>query len=161
MFDLPDSLLKIKRGILLFWAAWFAMVLLTNFTDVLKAVGYLPEGFSLASGNWLFMKQVTAIHGTPVGITALMLLVIMAWEALLVCLFWQAFQTFRERKGEGGLAAVNRAFAVSLALWGLFILADEFFIQYELENTHKSFAILALVSYLGIYLLPDGGSEIS
>ena len=36
--DLSGSLLKIKRGILLFWALWFALVLLTNLMDALKAL---------------------------------------------------------------------------------------------------------------------------
>ena len=152
--DLSGSLLKIKRGILLFWALWFALVLLTNLMDALKALSYLPETWSLASGNWGFMKQVTAIYGTPVGIVAVMFLGVMVWEGTAAFLFWRAFDAFPGEKG-AGLTAVNQAFTVGLAFWATFMLADEFFIAYELEGTHRSYAIAQLVSFLGFYLLPD------
>jgi len=157
MFEPSRILFKIKQGILLFWTAWFAIAFLTNLTDIFKALGFLPEAWSLASGNWAFLRQVTAIYGTPVELGALLFFAVMVWEAAAGFLFWQALMSFNGRKG--GLHVVSQSFAVSLALWAAFMLADEFFIAYELENTHRSYASFELLSLLAIYFLPDKDFE--
>jgi hypothetical protein len=57
-----------------------------------------------------------------------------------------------------GLAAVYAAFTASLGLWMAFILADEFFIAYEvagLEATHVRLFTAQLASLLVLRLLPE------
>src|SRR5262245_19521993 len=110
----------LKSGVLLFWAAWFTLVALTDVFDALKAGRVVPAGWSLASGNWELMLKVTAVHGTPVAIVGLLFLGAIAWEVVAAVLFWRAWAA----GGRGGLAA----FTVSLALWAAFTLADEIFI---------------------------------
>src|SRR6266571_1638181 len=50
----------LKSGVLLFWAAWFTIVLITNVCDALKAGRVLPSGWTFSSGNWELMLKATA-----------------------------------------------------------------------------------------------------
>src|ERR1700739_1535174 len=81
----------LKSGVLLFWAAWFTIVLLTNVCDSIKACQVLPSGCTLGSGNWELMLKVTAVHATPVAIVGVMFLAVIAWEAVAGLLFWRAW----------------------------------------------------------------------
>ena len=136
-----------KSGILLFWAAWFTIVLLTNVCDALKAGRALPAGWTFSSGNWELMLKVTAVHATPVVIVAILFLGVIAWEALAAVLFWRAWIA----GGRGGVAA----FTVGLALWAAFALADELFLAHSLEAMHVRLFGVQLLSVLALRLLPD------
>jgi hypothetical protein len=137
----------LKSGVLLFWAAWFTIVLLTNVFDALKAGRVLPAGWTLVSGNWETMLKATAVHATPVAIVGVMFLGVIAWEAVAAVLFWRAWAA----GGRGGVAA----FTVGLALWAAFILADELFVAYTIEAVHLRLFGLQLLSVLALRLLPD------
>ena len=137
----------LKSGVLLFWAAWFTLVVLTNVFDALRAGRVLPAGWTFVSGNWELMLKATAVHGTPVAVVALLFLGVIVWEALAGVLFWRAWVA----GGRGGLAA----FTVGLALWAAFVLADEIFIAYSLEAGHLRLVGLQLLSVLALRLLPD------
>ncbi len=144
---MPPRARPIRSGILLFWAAWFTVVALTNLLDALKALGLLSPGWTLASGNYALMLKVTAVHGAPAAVVALLFLGVILWEALAAALFWRAWA----RRGE----AVATAFLVGLALWAAFTLADEVFIAYPLEGVHLRLFAVQLLSLLAIRLLPD------
>jgi hypothetical protein len=144
---MPTRAHMIRSGILLFWAAWFTVVTLTNGLDALKALGLLPAGWTLASGNYGLMLKVTGVHGTPTPVAALLFLGVILWEALATVLFWRAWAA----RG----SAIHTAFTVGLALWAAFTLADEIFIAYPLEAVHLRLFGLQLVSLLALRLLPD------
>jgi hypothetical protein len=144
---MPPRTHLLRSGILLFWAAWYTVVTLTNVFDALKAFGLVPAGWTLASGNYGLMLKVTAIHGTPTAVVALLFLGVILWEAGAAVLFWRAWAS----RGE----AMVRAFLVGLALWAAFTLADEIFIAYPLEATHLRLFAVQLLSLLAIRLLPD------
>jgi hypothetical protein len=137
----------LKSGILLFWAAWFTIVLLTNVGDALKAGRVLPAGWTFSSGNWELMLKVTAVHATPVALVGIMFLGVIAWEALAGLLFWRAWIA----GGRGGITA----FVVGLALWAAFVLADEIFLAYTVEAAHLRLFGLQLLSVLALRLLPE------
>ena len=137
----------LKSGVLLFWAAWFTIVLATNVCDALKAGRVLPAGFTLSSGNWELMLKVTAVHATPVAIVGLMFLGVIAWEAVAGFLFWRAWAA----GGRGGVVA----FVVGLALWATFALADELFLAYTVEAAHLRLFGLQLLSMLALRVLPE------
>lgn len=148
------SLSTLKRGLLVFWALWHSIVALTNVFDALKGLGVLDPGWGFASGNWDFMRSVTAVYATPHALVALLFAGVIAWEALAAVLFWRAFG------GGMGTARNNRpavtgAFVVSIALMAVFILVDEIFLAYDVESTHLRLFIAELVSLLAIVLLPD------
>ena len=147
MFARLASWKTLKSGVLLFWAAWFTIVLFTNVFDALKAGRVLPAGWTLASGNWELMLKVTAVHATPVAIVGLLFLGVIAWQALASVLFWRAWAA----GGRGGVAA----FTIGLALWAVMALADELFLAYSVEPVHVRLFGVQLLSVLALRLLPD------
>jgi hypothetical protein len=56
--------LCLKRILLLFRAAWLSLVFATNVLDAGKTVGLLGEDGTFASGNYRFLAETTARHGT-------------------------------------------------------------------------------------------------
>src|SRR5262245_12876791 len=137
----------LKSGVLLFWAAWFSIVALTNVCDALKAGRVVPAGWSFASGNWELMLKVTAVHATPVALVGILFLGVIAWQALAAVLFWRAWIA----GGRGGIAA----FTAGPALWAGLALAHEILRAYTLEAGHLRLFGLQLLSVLALRLLPD------
>lgn len=138
----------LKRGLLLFWAAWLSVVFTTNLCDGLKALGVLPPSWSFASGNYAFVCQTTARYGTPAWVNGVLFASVIAWEGLAAVLFWLAGATYRGRW-------LYPAFATGLALWAAFILTDEVFVAYPVEGTHWRLFIAQLATLLVVELLPD------
>lgn len=143
----------IKRGLLLLWALWFSIALCTNITDGLKALKLLPDTWSFASGNFLFIRTVTDIYTLPEWLVGIFFLVVLLWEGLATFLFWRAFMGFKGKDPELGL--IYPAFTVSLALWAAFMIADEICIAYKIEEVHRALFGLQLLTLLAVRLLPD------
>jgi hypothetical protein len=137
----------LKSGVLLFWAAWFTLVLTTNVFDALKAGRVMASSWTFASGNWELLLKVTAVHATPVAVVGVLFLGVIGWEALAAILFWRAWLA----GGRGGIAAFTTALALSAA----FVLADEVFLAYQIEAAHLRLFAVQLLSVLALRLLPD------
>jgi hypothetical protein len=140
----------LKRGLLLFRAAWLSLVCLTNLLDGLKAVGLLPEGWTFASGNYRFVCETTARYGTPAWLNGLLFAGVVCWEGLAAVLFGLAGLRF----GAGRLR--DAAFGAGLSLWAAFVLADEVFLAYALEAVHWPLFTALLATLLAVELLPEG-----
>jgi hypothetical protein len=150
-------LTSLKRALLAFWALYLTLVFASNLMDALKALDVLPDVWPFASGNYALVSQVTSIYDFPVVFNALLFAGVLVWQAAAAGLFWRAFRRFRFVEPVG-LAAVYAAFTASLGLWMAFILADEFFIAYEvagLEATHVRLFTAQLASLLVLRLLPE------
>ena len=143
----PIALLK--RGLVLFWAAWLSLVFVTNVLDGAKEVGLLAESWAFASGNYAFLCQTTARYATPEWVNLLLFGGVICWEGLAAILFWLAWRTYPGR-------LLYAAFATGLSLWAAFILADEVFVAYAVEATHWRLFTAQLVTLLAIRLLPEG-----
>jgi hypothetical protein len=145
--------LLLKRGLLLFWAVWLALVFLTNLLDAVKALGLLAESWPFASGNYAFLVQTTARYGTPTWANAVLFAGVICWQALAAALFSLAAWSYR---GEGkGRQWVYAASGVGLALWAAFVIADEVFIAYPVSATHWRLFIAQLATLLAVELLPE------
>ena len=144
----------LKIALLIIWAAWLTAVLTTNTFDAMKALGVISESWAFASGNFRFLTETTARYGTPRWINALLFLGVIAWDALAAILFWRAVWLFHGQ-GTRSVVATRLAFAVSLCLWGAFLLADEVFIAYVVEGTHLRIFTAQLVTLLFIELTAD------
>jgi hypothetical protein len=140
---------QLKRGLLLFWAAWLSLVFVTNSLDAAKAAGLLGGSWAFASGNYAFLCQTTARYGTPGWVNAGLFAGVIAWEALAALLFWLAGWTYRNR-------LLYPAFAAGLSLWAAFVLADEVFIAYAVAGTHWLLFTAQLATLLAVELLPEG-----
>lgn len=149
-----NNILLIKRGVLLFWALWFSIAVITNVTDGLKALAVLPEQWRFASGNYFLMAKVTALYHTPEWVVAVLFIGVMVWETVAAALFWRSFMNFAgiERQGQ---AELHTAFAVSLSLWGAFLIIDEIFIVYTIEQAHRELFGLELITLLFLKLVPE------
>lgn len=144
-----------KRLMLFTWAAWFTLVFVTNFMDALMALGLLQESWKFASGNWAFLLTTTERYGTPVGLSGCLFAGVIIWELVALLLFWRAVFLFRGLDDRQGLGVVFPAFIVAVGLFAAFILADEIFMAYSVENTHRNIFIALVVSVLAIRLLPE------
>ena len=149
------SLATLKRGLLLFWAAWLSIVVLTNTFDALRALDVLDTGWRFASGNWAFLVETTRVYDTPNWLQAILYAGVIAWEGLGALLLWRAFSA---SLGNGLVdrRPTDTAFVVNLALWAAFVLVDEVFLAYDVEATHLRLFIAQLVTLVAIHLLPDG-----
>ena len=137
----------LKRCLILFWAAWLSVVFLTNLCDAGKTLGLLEESWSFASGNYRFVSQTTARHGTPDWFNAVLFGGVILWEGLAAALTWRAVWS--------GRPALYAAFTVSLLLWAGFAISDEMFIAYTVEGSHLRLFVAQLVTLLAVELLPE------
>ncbi|MFN4260223.1 MAG: hypothetical protein ACK4RK_13080 [Gemmataceae bacterium] len=140
----------IQRGILLFWALWLSLVAATNIMDGLQQLGVVADSWRFTSGNYAFMVDVTARYHTPGWLVAGLFLGVVVWEALAALLFWLAAVCFSPTNH----AWLHLAFGVSLALWAAFMLADEIFMAYQVENVHRSIFLTQIACLLLIRLAP-------
>jgi hypothetical protein len=147
------SAARLKRGLLLFWGVWLAVVFATNACDGLKALGLLPEGWAFASGNLRLVEQTTARYGTPGWLNASLFVGVVCWEAAAALLFCLAGLRWGRRQGP---RLRHAAFASGLGLWGAFLLADEVFVAYALGGTHLRLFTAQLATLLAVELLPEG-----
>jgi hypothetical protein len=147
------SLNTLKRGLLLFWALWMTIVLLTNLADLGQHVG-LGANWPFVSGNYALIAQTVAIYTLPESLALILFIGVIVWEAWSAFLLFRAFAAFH---GAGSQQALYNAFAVSLALWAALVLADEIFIAYSYEGTHMGIFTSQLVTLLAVRLLPNEG----
>jgi hypothetical protein len=151
-------LTSMKRLLLLFWAAWLSMVVITNVLDGLRALGAMPDSFKFVSGNWRWINEVMDPLGVPRGLQAFQFASAIAWEALAALLFWRAVVTYRGRPLMHEPAAVV-ACGVNLALWAAFQVLDEVFMAYQSESVHRMIFVSQIVTVLALYLLSDTGPK--
>ena len=124
-----------------FWCLYFAIVTLSNLTDLLRSVHVLPTDWTWISGNLAFIVTSTAKIGVPAGLSSVLLAGVIVWQSLASILFWHALR-------RGDRASLGPAFVVSLSLWATFILLDEILLIFETgaEATHLRLFIAELVS---------------
>jgi hypothetical protein len=132
-----------------FWCFYFAIVGLSNLTDLLRAVHLLPADWSWVAGNLAFIATSTAKIGMPPALSPVLLAGVIAWQSVASVLFWRALR-------RDDAAALGPPFVVSIALWAAFILLDEILLIFETgaEATHLRLFIAELVSLC--VLLPGG-----
>lgn len=142
----------LKRLVLGFWAVWLTVVTTTNLLDAVKALGNLPPGWPIASGNYRLLVEATAIYRPAPWVNGVLFGGVIVWEAVAAALFWRA-GVLHGKPGE--VESRNAAFTVSLGLWMAFLLADEILINYSLAGTHSRLLTAHLASLLVVALVPE------
>jgi hypothetical protein len=134
-----------------FWCLYFAIVTLSNLTDLLRSIHVLPADWAWISGNLAFIATSTAKISVPAGLSSVLLAGVIVWQSLASILFWRALR-------RGDRASMGPAFVVSLSLWATFILLDEILLIFETgaEATHLRLFIAELVS---LCVLQPGGIQ--
>lgn len=74
-------------------------------------------------------------------------------QAISALLFFLAFWAFFKKRNAWPL--INIAFGISMALWAIFLIMEEFFIAYSYEGTHIRLLSLELISLCLFHLLHD------
>jgi hypothetical protein len=147
------SLGAIKRGLLIFWGAWTGLVFASNAADALKKIKVLPEWWAFASGNYNLMTKVTAIYHTPEWIVGALFCGVLAWQAAGAWSYIRA--AINRSAGASPSKEVLSAFGINLALWAAFMVADEVFLAYPMENVHRAVFIAQLITLIGIWVLAE------
>ncbi|HUQ28879.1 MAG TPA: hypothetical protein VM051_09815 [Usitatibacter sp.] len=141
----------LKLAILAFWAAWFAIVVLTNLFGALRAAGALPPDWKFASKNFELVEKAVSIYKPPLWVARVLFLGVLAWQFAVACLFAWAFIA---SLGTGGIAPVaNVAFSAAILLWAAFMIADEITIKYAMEQPHELLFIAQIACLLAIHIL--------
>lgn len=148
-----NHVILLKRFLLLFWAVWFSVVVLSNLADAGKGLGLLGESWAFASGNWKYIQDTTARYRTPGSVNAILFAGVILWEVIAAVMFWWAGLSFPGRSPSR--KPVYLAFTASLLLWGAFLVADEVFVSYPLESTHLRLFVSHLATLLAVDLLPE------
>lgn len=146
---------RIQSGLVLFWALYFSIVLLSNSADALKALRLLPTNWPFVSGNYGLIDKVVSIYSSPTWLAGVLFAGVILWEAVGTVLFWKAFVSTRQQARDPK-AAISRALGVTIGLWAAFIVADEVFLTYTLGNlsaTHFNLLLAELASFILIRLL--------
>src|SRR5690349_21816262 len=145
------SILTLKQGLILFWALWISLVVLHNIFDALKELGVLPESWRFVSTNYQGIYDLIGGERNPRQVAGALYAGVIAWEGFTAYLFWAALLASQGRINQ---SAVMTAFAANLALWAVFMLADEAFGDYELGSAHLRFFVAQLVTLTFILLVP-------
>jgi hypothetical protein len=133
------------------WSVWWTLVVATNLTDAARALGWLPDSFAFASGNYAAIQAATARYGAPPWLNAGLFASVIVWEACAALLFWLT-TCHRDDPGNRWL---YRAFTVGLPLWLAFLVADEICIGYAIGATHLRLFIAQLLTLLAIAWLSE------
>jgi hypothetical protein len=148
------DLYRLKLALLLFWAAWFAIVFLTNLFSGLKAAGVLRESWKFASTNHEAVVKAVSTYRAPPWVPRLLFAGVVFWQLTAAALYgWALVASIR--LGAIDTSAVNLAFGTGLALWAAFMIADEITIKYAYEQPHELLFIAQLASLIALYLLPS------
>ena len=148
----------LKRGLLLFWAVWLSLVVATNVTDGLKALGVLPASFRFVSGNYEAILEVVAPFDPPAAVAGWLFAGVVVWESVSMLLFWWSGLTFQGVKAIERRGRLVAAFTVGLGLWATFQIACEALpsaLAYQIEGTHRGLFTAQLATLLAVVLLPD------
>lgn len=148
-----NHIMILKRLLLLFWAIWLTVVLLSNLADAGQALGVVGPSWMFASGNFKAIKVTTVRYGIADLWNTFLFAGVIFWEAIAVVLFWRALFSYQGKKS--GRSALYLAFTTTLSLWAAFLIVDEIFIAYPMEAAHFRLFCSQLLTLLAIELLPD------
>jgi hypothetical protein len=154
----PDAL---ARGLLLFWALYFAVVALSNLADLARALGVLAPGWTWVSGNLAFIASAIRKVGVPPAAAPWLLAGVIAWQILAAGLFGQALGRWHAVSLTGDWAPLAPPFVVGLGLWAAFVLLDEALLLYETgaEATHLRLLLVGLVTLLALRALAQRAAD--
>jgi hypothetical protein len=150
--DVPGSIVFLKLAILAFWAAWFAIVFLTNLFGALKAAGTLSPDWKFASKNYEWVQKAVSVYSPPPWVAAFLFLGVLAWQFIAACAFAWALQA-SVRLGSVAAAPAATAFAIGILLWAAFMIADEITLKYAMEQPHELLFIAQVACLLLVTLV--------
>ena len=151
---MASQLLLLKLGLLSFWGLWFVMVFSTNLFEGLKVLHRIPWTWKFASHNFQPVVLATTEYEAPSWLPKVLFSGVLLWQLLTVLLFgWAIVASLETLSLNWG--RVDAAFVSGLGLWGAFMLADEFFKEYDTERAHVQLFTAQLVTVVALHVLPS------
>jgi hypothetical protein len=144
--------LALELALIFFWAAWFAIVAVTNLFSALKAAGRLPASWRFASKNFEAVKKAVSIYDAPAWVPRWLFAGVIAWQ-LAACALFACAGAASLQAHALSWPAVYAAFTAGLGLWAAFMLADEITIKYAYEQAHELLFIAQLATLVALHLL--------
>jgi hypothetical protein len=140
----------LRRGFLLFWGLWYAVVFTTNLTDLMVEWGQLPADFAWVSNNHRMMLGAIPLQGAAGLVAEGVYIGGWLWQGLACLLFLRALMA----RGEAFIAACRQAFVVSISLWCVFLLGAELTLNHGANVLYFQIFLAHVVSMLAVELLP-------
>jgi hypothetical protein len=147
------TLFPLKLGLLFFWGLWLLIAFVTNLCEWLKVVRILPQCWTFASQNFQAVARATATYHAPPWIPRFLFLGILLWQLLTITFFGRAIVS-SAMAGSLAWSPLNAAFATSIGLLAVFMIADEIFKEYDLERGHVLLFTAQLVIFVALHVLP-------
>lgn len=146
------ALSLLERGILLFWTVWATLVMLTDGIDFLQQIKVLPANLAFSSGNHaLVAKSLAYYHLDMPWLTLGLYGLIVLASIVIAVLFWRAL-FMPTVPDERYLCAVYWAFLFKLGIDLFFMLADEVFMQYDLEHGHMNRLVFVFITFFAFLI---------
>ncbi|MCB9746304.1 MAG: hypothetical protein H6741_24455 [Alphaproteobacteria bacterium] len=143
----------LQRVLIASWAAWYSSVVSTNFTDLLKTFGLLPESFGWVSGNFEIFVGRSKLEGAARMVVIAVYIGGWLWEVATALLLWRAL-ALSLRAPEHTARNARPAFLAALSFWGVFMLLAQIF-GARTEPIHLSVFSALCLSLLIVELLPE------
>lgn len=133
----------ISEILLIFWAAYFTLIFITNLLDAFKKLNVLPASWKFESGNYKYIQNTTSIFSLPGWTTGFLFFCVILMEGIIAFTFWSSL--FSEN--------IYLPFSLGIILFGGFVIMDEIFISYVPEATHYRIfiALIASLIFLEIF----------
>ena len=142
---------KLKVALLLFWAAWFAIVIVTNVLGALKAAGWLPADWRFASKNYEAVVKALSVHRLPRWAATGLFAAVVLWQLAAFLLFTHAL--LASLSGNTFVPGpADLAFAAGIGLFAAFMIADELTLKFAYEQAHENLLIAQLACLVVVHL---------
>ena len=138
----------LQRPLVLFWALWLTLVGLGNLIDAAASLGLVPADTLLVSGNYKLIVTSVTPTTTAGWLPPLLFAGVIGWQVIGAFFFWRLY--LRWGRLPDLLGQVTLCWAVNVALWGAFLLADEFFHAFAFAPGHFAIFSAQLLSYVAI-----------
>jgi len=148
MLNSTKILQLFPSAILLFWAMWFSLVSISDFTNLLQKFQIISEDFIFTSKNYdLISQSLLTYKIISQKLTIILFSIIVIWAVTIAGSFWVALLGPKALK----LNMAYFSFLASLCMSGSFMLWDEIFLQYNFEHSlmiRFGFQILTFMLFL-------------
>jgi hypothetical protein len=146
------NILTLKKCIVLFWALWWSIALLTDIFSGLKQLNLYSASWIL-NNNYPFLVQSLQQYSAPGWLPALLFMLIIIWCFISASAFWIAACTSKDNPQ--WTSRVNAAFVISLLLWLAFFIGDQIIRDYVVEQNHMVQGGFQLLTFIALYCLPN------
>lgn len=145
-----------KKTVIVFWTLWWLIAFWTDVVGALTHFGQLTASWA-PDTNYPFLADSLKMYNVPEWLVTTLFAGIILWSLIATLTFcWASLGLHKSHAVWMRRAQV--AFIVSLTYWLAFFLADQLVMKFDLEENHMVQGGFQLLTFLGLYLLPENGT---